>query len=346
MRRTDNLNIVELRPLITPNQLRQSMPLTGELADVVYNCRKGVENIIMRKDNRILAIVGPCSLHDIDSTMEYAQKLQKLQQKVSDKVLIVMRAYFEKPRTTLGWKGMLYDPYLDGSYDIAEGLRRARSILIGITKLGLSAATEILDPIVPQYLTDLISWAAIGARTTESQIHRQMASGLSMPIGFKNSTDGSLYVAVQAVKAAKNAHSFFGINGDGRVVVAETKGNPCAHFVLRGGNKGPNYSSEHIAFAEVLLEKIGVDNGIVVDCSHANSKKNHKLQRAALMDVIEQKKAGNRSIVGIMLESFLKEGNQLVSSDLSSLEYGKSVTDKCIGWDETEELITMLSDSL
>ena len=342
----DNINIVSLTPLITPNQLRQSLPLDDKLAETVISGRTTVQNIILREDaEKILAIVGPCSLHDVDATLEYAKKLKELQEKVGDKVFLVMRAYFEKPRTTIGWKGMLYDPYLDGSYDIEEGLRKARKLLIEITKIGLPIATELLDPIVPQYITDLLSWVAIGARTTESQIHRQMASGLSMPVGFKNSTDGSLYASIQAIKSARNTHSFFGINGDGRVAVAETKGNKCTHFVLRGGVNGPNYASEHIAFAETLMKKIGVSTGIVVDCSHANSNKDYRRQCLALREVIEQKKAGNMSIVGVMLESFLKPGNQKVG-DLSRLEYGVSVTDECIGWEETETLISELAESL
>lgn len=344
LKSTDNINIVRFRPLVSPDELRRQLPLTDTLADTVLRSRDEVINIITRKDKRMLAMVGPCSIHDIDSAIEYAQKLEKLSSKVQDKIKVVMRTYFEKPRTTVGWKGMLYDPYLDGSYNIEEGLIRSRSLLLEITKMGLAAATEILDPIVPQYITDLVSWAAIGARTTESQIHRQMASGLSMPIGFKNSTDGSLYVAIQAINAAKNPHSFFGISGQGQVVVAETRGNKWAHVVLRGGNNGPNYSSEHIAFTETLLKKAGVTNGIVVDCSHSNSNKNYKKQRNALIDVIQQKMAGNMSIIGIMLESFLKPGNQNMESGISDLEYGVSVTDECIGWDETEELINRLYD--
>ncbi len=346
MHPVDNLNIVDLKPLITPNQLRQILPLTEELSESVASSRDVIKDIILRKDDRMLAIVGPCSLHDTQASLEYAARLSELSKKVSDKVVVVMRAYFEKPRTTIGWKGMLYDPYLDGSYDIAEGLRRARSILIEITKLGLPAATEVLDPIVPQYITDLIGWAAIGARTTESQIHRQMASGLSMPIGFKNSTDGSLYVATQAISAANNKHSFFGINSDGRIVVAETKGNKCAHFVLRGGSNGPNYASEHIAFAETLLEKKGIHTGIVVDCSHANSNKDYTKQAVALRNVMEQKKNGNRSIVGVMLESFLEAGNQSINKDNREIKYGLSITDECIGWQETEQLVTEMADAL
>jgi 3-deoxy-7-phosphoheptulonate synthase len=249
-----------------------------------------------------------------------------------------MRAYFEKPRTTLGWKGMLYDPYLDNSYNIEEGFRRARDLLLSIAKLGISTATEFLDPIVPQYIADLVSWAAIGARTTESQIHRQMASGLSMPVGFKNSMDGNLTTAVDAIRAASSPHSFMGIDGNGKVIIAETRGNKYGHLVMRGGSGGSNYSSEYVAFAEVLLHKANVPTGILIDCSHANSNKDHKRQREALFDVAEQIREGNRLIAGVMLESFLGEGNQ--SFDTSeNLEYGISLTDKCIGWEETEELI-------
>jgi 3-deoxy-7-phosphoheptulonate synthase len=254
-----------------------------------------------------------------------------------------MRAYFEKPRTSLGWKGMLYDPYLDGSYDIEEGFRRARDILLEIAKIGLPAGTEFLDPIVPQYFAELISWAAIGARTTESQVHRQMASGLSMPVGFKNSTDGNLMPAVDAIKAASSAHSFMGINREGKVIIAETRGNEYGHLVMRGGSSAPNYGSEYVAFAEILLRKAQISTGVIIDCSHSNSRKDHKQQRTPFFDIADQIQHGNRLIAGVMLESFLKEGNQKPRKP-EELEYGISLTDKCIGWEETEELIRHLAD--
>ena len=346
MKNTDNINIHGFRTLTTPNELKKEFVLDERHSEVVWDGRETIRNIIKHRDNRMMMIVGPCSLHDRDAALEYAKRLKKLQDEVSEKVYLVMRAYFEKPRTTIGWKGMLYDPHLDGSGDIQEGLRRCRELLLDITDIGLSTATEVLDPIVPQYLTDLIGWVSIGARTSESQIHRQMASGLSMPIGFKNATDGSLETAVQAIKAAKNPHSFFGMDGDGRVAIADTKGNDYSHFVLRGGKEGPNYTSEYIAFAEALLKRFGMSNGIVVDCSHANSFKDHTRQREVVADIIKQKKEGNSSVVGMMLESFLDAGSQSITKDGAGLKYGVSITDECIGWTETEELIRLVADSI
>jgi 3-deoxy-7-phosphoheptulonate synthase len=337
MERTDNLNIKGFRPLVTPEEVKKDFPLDEQSAHVVAGARKIIQNILTNKDKRRLVITGPCSLHDRDATLEYARRLSELQTELSEKVLLVMRAYFEKPRTTLGWKGMLYDPHLDGSYDIEFGLRQARGILLDIAKLGLASATEILEPIVPQYLCDVLSWAAIGARTSESQIHRQMASGLSMPIGFKNATDGNLSVALDAVKAAASPHSFLGIDHNGKVVIAESKGNKYGHLVMRGGNGGPNYMSEFVAFAEVLLQKANIDNGIIIDCSHANSHKDYKRQKDAMYDVTDQIRSGTNVIAGVMLESFLKEGRQ--STGTGQLKYGVSLTDSCIGWDETAALI-------
>ena len=338
MELTDNLNIVRFKPLIAPEKLKTELPETDETAHLVAASRKIVQDILANRDKRRIVIVGPCSLYDHEATLEYANRLKTLQNEVAEKILIIMRAYFEKPRTTLGWKGMLYDPYLDGSYDIEEGFRRARSLLLEIAKMGLPAGTEFLDPIVPQYFAELISWAAIGARTTESQVHRQMASGLSMPIGFKNSTDGNLAPVIDAIKAASSSHSFMGINREGKVVIAETRGNRYGHLVMRGGTGGPNYGSEYVAFAEVLLRKAQISSGVIIDCSHANSRKDHKQQRTAFFDIVEQIKEGNRLIAGVMLESFLKEGSQSAGKP-EELKYGVSLTDRCIGWDETEELI-------
>ncbi len=345
MERIENLNIKQFKELITPRELKKQLPETSEIADVVAESRKAICKILRGKDKRRIVITGPCSLHDTKATLEYARRLKALEEQVSDKLLLVMRTYFEKPRTVLGWKGMLYDPYLDDSYDIEAGFRKARDLLISIGKIGVGTATEFLDPIAPQYLADLISWAAIGARTAESQIHRQMASGLSMPIGFKNSVEGNLHVAIDAVKAANSSHSFMGVNDTGKVVIAETNGNKYGHIVMRGGSNGPNYGSEYVAFAKVLLKKAGVKTGIIIDCSHANSFKDHKKQRQPLMDIIEQIKNGDRLIKGIMLESFLKEGNQPFV-DTGKLKYGISLTDKCIGWNETEELIRELAEAV
>ncbi len=344
MERTDNLNIRGFKPLVTPERVKELFPETESAAALVAQSRRQTQDILVRSDRRRLAIVGPCSLHDEDATLDYARRLHKLQQDIADQVLVVMRAYFEKPRTTLGWKGMLYDPHLDGSYDIENGLATSRKLLLAIAEIGLPTATEFLDPIVPQYLADLVSWAAIGARTTESQIHRQMASGLSMPIGFKNATDGNLAIPMDAIKSAQSPHSFLGIDHRGQVIVAETKGNRYGHLVMRGGTDGPNFASEYVAFAEVLLKKAHIPTGLVIDCSHANSHKNHKRQREALLDIADQIRTGNNSIAGIMLESFISEGKQSIGA-AGVLKYGVSLTDSCIGWDETEELLRTLAEA-
>ena len=343
MELTDNLNIKQFKSLTSPEDMKQDLPETEAAAHIVAQSRREAEKILRGDDARRMVIVGPCSLHDSEAALDYARRLKKVQMELSDKLLIIMRAYFEKPRTTLGWKGMLYDPHLDLSYDIDFGIRQSRRILIDIAEIGLPTATEFLDPIVPQYLADLVTWAAIGARTTESQIHRQMASGLSMPIGFKNATDGNLNVALDAIKASSNPHSFLGIDRNGQVIIAETRGNKYGHLVMRGGTSGPNFTSEYVAFAEILLQKQHVPNGLVIDCSHANSHKNHKRQREALFDIADQIAAGNKSIAGIMLESFIEEGNQSIGAP-GGLKYGKSLTDKCISWDETEELLRYLAN--
>ncbi len=345
MERIDNLNIRQFKPLVTPDRIKQMFPETQETAHLVACSRRQVEEILAGRDRRRMVITGPCSLHDEDATLEYARRLRQLQEDLNEQVVIVMRAYFEKPRTTLGWKGMLYDPHLDGSYDIETGLTLSRKLLMQVAQMGLPAATEFLDPIVPQYLADLVSWAAIGARTTESQIHRQMASGLSMPIGFKNATDGNLGVSVDAIKSAQSPHAFLGIDHNGQVIIAETKGNRYGHLVMRGGTHGPNYSSEYVAFAEVLLKKAHIPTGMVIDCSHANSYKNYKRQREALFDISDQIRSGNRSIAGVMLESFINEGRQSIGA-AGVPKYGTSLTDACIGWNETEELIRYLAEAV
>ena len=345
MELTDNLNIVQFKPLITPEQLKEKFPETEQVAHLIAQSRRIIQAILTNTDKRRIVITGPCSLHDKDASLDYACRLKKLQDKSQKKLLIIMRTYFEKPRTTLGWKGMIYDPYLDGSYDIEEGLTRARDILLEVGRIGLACATEFLDPIVPQYLADLISWAAIGARTTESQIHRQMASGLSMPVGFKNSTDGNLTAAIEAVKAAASPHSFMGISRDGQVIIAETRGNKFCHLVMRGGTDCPNYAAEYVAFAGVLLKKANIPNGVIIDCSHANSNKDYRLQRNALVDVAGQVKNGTNLISGAMLESFIAAGSQK-PAEPNKLTYGQSLTDGCIGWEETEELINIFADSI
>ncbi len=345
MELTDNLNIVGFKPLVTPRQLKDKYPETEQVAHLVAESRRTIEAILTNKDKKRLVITGPCSLHDKKATLDYAVRLKKLQDKTADKLLLVMRTYFEKPRTTVGWKGMLYDPYLDGSYDIEEGFSRTRDILLEIGKIGLPCATEFLDPIVPQYTANLISWAAIGARTTESQIHRQMASGLSMPIGFKNATDGKVTASIDAIKAAASAHSFMGIDRDGQVIIAETRGNKFCHLVMRGGANCPNYTAEYVAFAGILLKKENIPNGIIIDCSHANSNKDYKLQRDALLDVAGQVKSGTDTISGIMLESFIVPGRQKPAKP-DTFTYGQSITDGCIGWEETEEFVSIFADAV
>ena len=345
MELTDNVNIKQFKPLTAPEKLKADFPETEAAAHLVAQSRRQVERILRREDPRRMVIVGPCSLHDEEATLDYARRLLEVQKSCSEQVLIIMRAYFEKPRTTLGWKGMLYDPHLDGSYDLDLGIRTSRKLLCEIAEIGLPCATEFLDPIVPQYLADLITWAAIGARTTESQIHRQMASGLSMPIGFKNATDGNISVAMDAIKAASNPHSFLGIDRNGQVIVAETKGNKYGHLVMRWGTNGPNYSSEYVAFAEVLLNKAHLSNGIVMDCSHANSNKSHGRQRQVLSDIADQIQLGDTCIAGVMFESFIHEGKQSIGAT-GGLKYGQSLTDGCIGWDETVELIGQLAESI
>lgn len=343
MQLTDNVNIRNIKPLVKPSEIRREYPLPEALAEkVVLSGRSAIQKIIACQEKRPLLILGPCSIHDRQAALEYAEKLRSLADSIQHKVLLVMRAYFEKPRTTIGWKGMLYDPHMDQSDDIQEGIRLSRSTLLGITKIGLPTATEVLDPIVPQYLADMIAWASIGARTAASQIHRQMASGLSMPIGFKNSTDGNPTNAIEAIKAAASPHAFLGITEEGEAGIASTRGNRYTHLVLRGGRTGPNYQSEHIAFAREILKKEGIENGIVVDCSHANSSKDFRKQRDVFANVLGQMREGDLTIRGMMLESFLKEGQQSVNLPPEQLQYGMSITDACIGWEETEDLVKQM----
>ncbi len=334
-----NTNVLAERILISPAQLKRHMPNTPEDDEAVWQARQTIANILSGKDHRMLVVAGPCSIHDVDAAMEYAHRLHKLHQELSDSLYIVMRIYFEKPRTTVGWKGLINDPKMDDSFQIEEGLHKARKLLIQLADMGLPAATEALDPISPQYLSDLFAWSAIGARTTESQTHREMASGLSTPVGFKNGTDGNLAVAINALESVSRPHSFLGIDQAGQVTVIQTKGNAAAHIILRGGGGQPNYDSVNIALCEQELREAGLPENIMVDCSHGNSNKNFHLQPLVVENVIGQIVGGNKSIMGIMLESNLKEGNQKIPSDLSKLEYGVSVTDACIGWDDTEKLL-------
>ena len=341
-----DLHVVDTIPLPTPAEFEAELPIPPGVLDTVVRGRRAIEEILSGRDERLLLIAGPCSIHDERSAMEYAQRLAVLAREIEDRVLVVMRVYFEKPRTTVGWKGLIYDPDLDGSFNIAAGLRRARQLLIEIGDLGLPTGTEFLDPIAPQYLADLISWVAVGARTTESQTHRQMASGLSMPVGFKNSTDGNIEVAVNALLSAREPHAFLGIDREGRTCTVQTSGNPYGHIVLRGGSDGPNYDSDTVGETYRQLEGADLTPAVLVDCSHANSGKDHRRQSIAFRDVIAQRAAGDAGIVGLMLESHLNEGNQSLGDDISALRYGVSITDACIGWDETVELLREAADSL
>jgi 3-deoxy-7-phosphoheptulonate synthase len=346
MQVTSDLNIVETRPLPTPAQLLAELPITEAQAEFVTASRREIQRIIFTDERRFLLIVGPCSIHDVEAGREYANRLAALAKDVADRVMIVMRVYFEKPRTTVGWKGLIMDPHLDGSADLAAGLRLGRAFLREVLELGLPTATEFLDPIMPQYIADLVCWGAIGARTTESQIHRQLASGLSMPIGFKNCTDGGLQAAVNAIKAAGQSHTFLSIRRDGVPAAVRTLGNRDCHVVLRGGAKGPNYSPAHIAESEALLVKAGLPRSILVDASHDNSLKKPELQPEVMRDLIAQMQAGNRSIMGAMVESNLQAGNQPFPAPKSELRHGVSITDGCIDWSTTESLVRELHAAL
>ena len=342
----ENLNIESQHPLITPGELKGKLPLSDAARDTVAAGRDAVRDILDRQDHRLFVVLGPCSVHDVDAAMEYAGRLKKLADEVSDTLVLVLRVYFEKPRTTVGWKGLINDPYMNDTFKIEDGLHIARKLLLDVAELGLPAATEALDPITPQYLQDLITWSAIGARTTESQTHREMSSGLSSPVGFKNGTDGSLEVAVNAMLSVQHPHRFLGIDNDGRVALTTTRGNPYGHVVLRGGGGKPNYDSVSVALAEQALQKAGVSTNIMVDTSHANSNKDPGLQPLVMENITNQILEGNQSIVGLMVESHLKFGNQKIPENLDDLEYGVSITDGCIAWDTTEASIRSMADKL
>ena len=334
-----NVNISDEQVLITPEALKTKLPLSDNARRFIQESRQTVANIIHKKDHRLLVVCGPCSIHDIDAAKDYARRLKALSEKLSDQLYIVMRVYFEKPRTTVGWKGLINDPHLDGSFDIEYGLHIGRQLLVELTEMEIPLATEALDPISPQYLSDTFSWAAIGARTTESQTHREMASGLSMPIGFKNGTDGSLSTAVNAMQAASSSHRFMGINREGQVALLSTQGNPNGHVILRGG-KQTNYDSVSVTECEQDMAKMGLDASLMVDCSHANSRKDYRRQPLVANDVIQQIREGNQSIIGLMIESHINEGSQPSNYQLNEMEYGVSITDACINWSATEALLT------
>lgn len=346
MQQLNNINVESQEVLITPELLKSDIPVTETAAAIIAKGREDVRNILDRKDPRLIVVIGPCSIHDPAQAIEYAKRLKTLNEAVKDSLLLIMRVYFEKPRTTTGWKGLINDPHLNDSFKIEEGLHIGRQLLLDITELGLPTATEALDPISPQYLQDLISWSAIGARTTESQTHREMASGLSSAVGFKNGTDGSLDVAINALKSVSSPHRFLGINQEGQVAIIHTRGNAYGHVVLRGGNGKPNYDSVSVAMCEEALNKAKVPCNIMIDCSHANSNKDHRLQTLVADNVTNQVLEGNRSIIGLMIESNLEEGNQSIPDNLADLKPGVSVTDACIGWDSTEKLLLSMHHRL
>lgn len=342
----ENLNIASTELLITPDQLKSELPLTEKAISSIMEGRKIVRDILDRKDKRIFLVIGPCSIHDTEAAKDYAERLVALQEKVKDTIYLVMRVYFEKPRTTVGWKGLINDPHLDDSFKIQEGLHIGRKLLLDLAEMGLPLSTEALDPISPQYLQDLICWSAIGARTTESQTHREMASGLSSAVGFKNGTDGSLTVATNALQSAANPHRFLGIDHKGKVAIIETKGNAYSHIVLRGGGGKPNYDSVNIKLTEDALAKANIPSNIMIDCSHENSSKDPAIQPLVMDNATNQILEGNKSIVGLMVESNIKFGNQKLNADRSKMEYGLSVTDGCIDWKQTEEAVIQMAEKL
>ena len=335
----ENLNIEAFDLMLSPEAIHARLPLTDAAAATVAKCRSTLQNILSHKDSRLFVIVGPCSIHDPVAGLDYARRLKRLADELSDTLFLVMRVYFEKPRTSTGWKGYINDPRMDDSFRIEEGMQKAREFLLAVNELGLPAGTEALDPISPQYLGDLISWTAIGARTSESQTHREMSSGLSTPVGFKNTTDGDIGVAINAILSSARPHSFLGINSQGSAAIVRTRGNRYGHVVLRGGVDRPNYDSVSISLAEKALTKAGLPLNLVVDCSHANSYKKAELQPLVVADCVNQLRQGRRSIVGLMLESFIEAGNQEIPSDLSQLKYGCSVTDACLDWNTTEKTL-------
>ncbi len=345
MKPTDDLRVKGYLKLMGPKVLKQELPISQAANETILSGRDGITRILRKEDKRLLVIVGPCSIHDEKAAFEYAERLKNLRKQVNETLLVVMRVYFEKPRTTVGWKGLINDPTLDGTCDMLEGLRKARRILLRINEIGVPAATEMLEPITPQYVADLVTWSGIGARTTESQTHREMASGLSTPVGFKNGTDGNLSSAINAMVAARTPQSFLGIDQDGRTCVVKTAGNPWGHIVLRGG-KRPNYGAISIEEARLKLIEKNLPEAIMVDCSHGNSMKKFQGQAIVWKSVIDQYIAGNEALIGLMLESNLYEGNQKFSGDLTSLKYGISITDECISWETTEQLLLSTNEKL
>ena len=346
MQTTSDLHVIETRPLLSPAFIKSELPQEKDVAKLVTQTRHSIRNILEGKDQRILVVVGPCSIHDVAAAEEYGARLVKLRSQLQDRLEILMRVYFEKPRTTIGWKGLINDPQLNNSYDINTGLRTARKLLLDLASVGLPAATELLDPITPQYIADLICWTAIGARTTESQIHREMASGLSMPVGYKNGTDGSFKAAINAMLTAKIPHHFLGINQDGLASIVRTTGNPDGHLVLRGGNVKPNYEAGDIEAAVNALKQKAMNSRLMIDCSHGNSSKDYTKQTTVLNNISQQIEAGSRQIVGVMIESHLVAGSQSIPKDGKPAVYGQSITDACVNWQTTETMLHSLADSV
>ncbi len=346
MKKTGNLNIDRILPIRTPRYIAAQLPLTDAISEHVTSARNVIKDILNGKDKRFLMIIGPCSIHDPDAAIEYAQRLKELSKEVRETQFFVIRIYFEKPRSSIGWKGLINDPHMDGSHDIDAGLYIARKLLLDINVIGLPIATEMLDPFTPQFTADLISWAAIGARTVESQTHRELASGISMPVGFKNSTDGSIDVAIGAMKSASHPHSFIGINEDGMASIVRTRGNPYVHIVLRGGENRPNFDRVSVERVISHLKEEDLRAKVLIDCSHGNSFKDHTKQPLVLKDVLRQRIDGNTDIIGCMIESNLKAGNQPIPENLDELEYGISVTDKCVDWESTVEMVHMTHEFL
>ncbi|WP_298770458.1 3-deoxy-7-phosphoheptulonate synthase AroG [uncultured Shewanella sp.] len=340
----DDVRINKIKELLPPIAILERFPATQNASATVFNARENIHNLLAKKDDRLLVVIGPCSIHDTEAAMEYGQRLVKLREKYKDQLEIVMRVYFEKPRTTVGWKGLINDPYMDNSFKINDGLRTARKLLLDLNNMGMPTAGEFLDMITPQYVADLMCWGAIGARTTESQVHRELASGLSSPVGFKNGTDGTIKVAIDAIGAASAAHHFLSVTKFGHSAIVETKGNPDCHIILRGG-KEPNYSAEHVARISEQLSKVGLAQNIMIDFSHANSSKQFQRQMLVADNVASQISQGEQAIFGVMVESHLVEGRQDHVSG-QSLCYGQSITDACIGWDDTEVLLKTLNDSI
>jgi len=344
---TDDVRIAELRPLIPPAILMEELPLGDEASASVARIRDEVAGVVSGRDDRLLVVVGPCSIHDPEAGLDYAKRLRKPAAEFQAELLVIMRVYFEKPRTIVGWKGLINDPHLDGSFVINEGLRKARRFLLGVTELGLGAGTEFLDPITPQFLADLVSWGAIGARTSESQVHRELASGLSMPVGFKNATDGNLQVAIDGVSSSAHPHHFLSVTKQGVAAIVATEGNPDCHVILRGGHSGPNHGEEEVAEAAEALEAAGLPARIMIDCSHANSGKDHERQPHVAREVAAQISDGNRAIMGVMMESFLVDGNQkVVAGKAAELTYGQSITDACMSWERTEPVFAELAQAV